>query len=249
MNEQHEIGTVELTGWFCGGGGSAEREWIAAHVSGCLLCRNRLEALRREKEHFLRSAPLAPAVALETAPVARLRVSWRPLYAAAAVLAVALGAGIAFRPQRQGDTARIKGPVAVHMFVQADSGAVKRPESVYYPGERVQLTYSCGAENRLVLLSIDQTGAITIYYPAQGDTSIALEPGQDRPLPNSIELDSYTGPELFVAWFTGTAATVAAVRAAVADAFATEGALDRMSIRPPDGAVVRTMLITKQERP
>jgi hypothetical protein len=49
---------------------------------------------------------------------------------------------------------------------------------------------------------MDTTGAVVTYFPQSHDSSLALDRGQDIPLPNSIALDEYTGRELFMGVFS-----------------------------------------------
>jgi hypothetical protein len=50
-----------------------------------------------------------------------------------------------------------------------------------------------------LLLGIDDTGAITRYFPADGETSATLPAGARVQLPVAIELDHHRGQERIVA--------------------------------------------------
>lgn len=68
-------------------------------------------------------------------------------------------------------------------------------------GDRVQFTYDADGLDSLVLLSVDGAGTLSQFYPARGDTPVAVVPGERRVLEGSIVLDDAPGPELFVAVF------------------------------------------------
>jgi hypothetical protein len=144
---------------------------------------------------------------------------------------------------------RVKGGVSLAVFVRgADGEPQVRQDGVYFPGERIQFAYSCDHRNRLVLLSIDEEGRMTTYYPAEGDSAVVVQQGQDLPLPNSIELDSYVGRELYVAFFSVRPVMAETVRGEVRERFSEAGTLDSLRLEPDGDAVARTVMITKKER-
>lgn len=66
----------------------------------------------------------------------------------------------------------------------------------------------------VVLLSIDGTGTLTVFFPAEGDAPVPLPPNGPRtPLPTTVVLDGAPGPEVFVAVFDHSVAEAEAYAA------------------------------------
>jgi hypothetical protein len=167
-------------------------------------------------------------------------------YALAATLLLFAVAGVFYSAWRSADSYRIKGATGIEIFVKTDNKRVeKRLSQVYHPGEYIQLVYSCAHADKFVLLSIDERGKVSTYYPSEGDSSILLQKGRDIPLPNSILLDDYVGRELFVAVFSRDRLAVGSIRDKLRAAFENEQDLGMISLAV-NRAEIKTVLITKE---
>jgi hypothetical protein len=233
--EKHEFDKLELLSYSAGDCSEIKATAIQAHVKNCSLCRSYLDLLLTEKKDFLAQHPFDTVVhqkaTLSRAEMAlqskndKTRKSLFPFssrtyfsLAASLVLFVSLGYFIALKNPIQEN--RIKGNVGMAVFVQDKNGTIEtRSSAEYKTGEKIQCVYSCDNRNNFVLLSIDTTGNISTYYPFTGDTSIVLEKGQDLPLPNSIILDNYIGPETFISFFSEAPFSVFQVKQQLQNAF------------------------------
>lgn len=247
MTEEHPVDTLQLTSYFCGDCDELTARRIEEHITSCAECRRRLDALSDERRRFLDTYPEPPVLASIVHETHRSR---RPLLALAATLVLLAAGGIALQLTTNRSGYRLKGgDISLEMYVLSDSGTADvRQSRVYYPGERIQMTYSCGARNRLLLFGIDQSGTITTYYPLTGDSSVALPKGTDLPLPHSIELDDYTGQESFVAVFSSVPLSASEMRQRLADAATTAPDSLTAALAAGDSASVRVLTITKRER-
>jgi hypothetical protein len=245
----HPFGTLELIAYRSGDLPAEKQAQIAAHLEQCAQCRDRLNDLAREQQGFLQKLPFESIkTAAPAARVLTFRRFSRPVYALAATLVLCLTA--AFYYSSRVPSYRLKGDVSITLHVRGANDQIEvRPDQNYFPGEQIQLTYSCGDLVNFVLLSMDSSGAITTYYPFDRDSSIALPPGADLPLPNSIVLDDYLGRELYLAVFSRTALKVENIKARLEQAFAKEHALKPFELDLGRDAVCRSVIITKKRRP
>ncbi|MBN2188016.1 MAG: hypothetical protein JW699_01075 [Chitinispirillaceae bacterium] len=231
---EHPFDRTDLLQYATGSCDAAKRRAFAEHLASCPACSARVGAIEAEKKAFLSAHPFETTVTLpERMPVKRTVPFFRqPLYAIAASLVIFIGAGFLYTAGSRHGENRIKGETGLKVYVQNRAGTIeKREPRVFFAGEKIQFLYSCGADNRFILLSIDTAGVITTYYPAAGDSSSLLEQGRDIPLPNSIVLDEYTGRELFIGLFSKKALSAAAVREHIARAFAASRDLDSLDLK------------------
>jgi hypothetical protein len=175
---------------------------IDEHVKECKFCDAVIRVMKQERSAFLKHYP-KPEKVPHHAGIRVYHFRRSSLLTLAASLLLAVSASFLIYTNSNTDGYRVKGATQVSLFVEDENGSpAKRDKNVYYPGEKIQFTYSCGEKHYFMLLSADSNKSITVYYPSDGDSSIALEPGRDLPLPNSITLDSYLGPELYLAVFS-----------------------------------------------
>jgi len=247
--ETHPVTTLELMSYAVNNCGDADRDRIGRHAETCPACASRLKAILAERADFLARFPYAAVLGNRSGGEVVRRAPRTPLYALAAGLLVAVTAGW-FAMQHFTETiARIKGDVSIAVYVKAADGKIEqRADNRYHPGEQIQIAYSTGEADRLILVSVDDSGRMTTYYPAIGDTSIAIEKGRGLPLPNSIVLDSYIGHELMVAVFSVSVLQLADVKERIAAAQRASGDLSALRLSAPDTWTVRTVLIIKTER-
>ncbi len=134
-----------------------------------------------------------------------------PRWAVVAVVAVAL---VVVLPRTGGlipgdhdDGSRIKatavhpGPLEVVLLrdgriVQAVSG------DLFHQGDRLQFRIAPGTWRFLHLVSLDDQGRLTPFYPDDGSASLELRLDAEQLLPGAIELDDFVGQERIFAVFS-----------------------------------------------
>lgn len=178
----------------------------------------------------------ARAAALEDAPAPRAaNRSWALWLAPVLALAAALLLVFRVGPQN-----RIKGDVDLGFYVlRAGEVLPGDPRATFREGDRLQFTYRAGTYDRVVLLSVDGDGRLTVFYPDAGETPVPIVPGDRHVLEGSIILDDAPGPETFLAFF-GPDWTVSRAREAAGDAWDAGGAegLVRLAEDGPDVAAL-----------
>ncbi|MBN1577809.1 MAG: DUF4384 domain-containing protein [Chitinispirillaceae bacterium] len=218
---------------------------MESHLRRCVSCAGFVKQAVAERAEFLEAFPVIDVVPVKSLRFLRF-TPMRTALALAAGLVLAVGAG-SLLVNRSGEAYRTKGGVALNLFAQDTAGSpVVRREPVFTPGERIQFTYSCGNERYFILASIDDTGRISVFYPAEGDNSMLLEPGRDLPLPNSIVLDEYIGKELYIAVFSARPLQVAAVVDKIQRALTVQPDLCKTVLKI-ENAAIRSILLTKRE--
>jgi hypothetical protein len=223
------------------------RKKVAEHLKMCVECELVVKKIKQEKDDFLKMYPVPQVdTTLITASKSPVKYTFS-LYALAATLVLMVSAGLVFYTQNDRPDYRIKGTTGVTLYVQDENGSpVKRDDNLFFPGEKIQFTYSCGKERYFILLSADSNHSISVYYPSEGKESIALEPGRDLPLSNSIKLDSYIGPELYLAVFSASPLDVTHVTRQLTGFLQQGGSLSEL--HPGiENAVVQCILIEKKE--
>lgn len=219
---------------------------VEEHLKRCAACSGYIAAMERERDGFLEAYPDAPSVKNVRRRMYRFQ-RYTPLLSAAAVLIIVLGAGALLTRRLPETTWRTKGNVALTLYVSDSSGqASVREGMVFYPGERIQFTYSCGKERYFILASLDEAGKLSVFYPTTGDSSLLLEPGSDLPLPHSIRLDDYIGRERYFAVFSEEPLSVETVTAEIQKEIRSAGNLENRQVSLP-GATVRSVVINKKE--
>ncbi len=242
MTSNHPYGKTDLLSFFTGDISEEKRRAIDLHVASCESCRKYLLGLESEKSAYLASHPFETTITLPHRQGQRRILAFMPrrYYALAASLVLFIASGYLFMHGKALTENRIKGETGLKVFVQNRAGAIeKRRERTYYTGEKIQFLYSCGAENRFMLLGVDTTCAITTYYPTAGDSSCHLERGADIPLPNSIVLDEYTGREVFLALFSKKPLSVQELKERISDLFARTHSIDSVDIKDNNVIAVR----------
>jgi hypothetical protein len=178
------------------------------------------EALRARSERLSDTTPARPAAA--AAPP-----WWRKWLLVVPVLAMAVALFVV-RPPAPGTPSpdepanRIKGDSDLGFFVLRDDRVYPGdPDETFRAGDRLQFTYR-GPHARLVLLSVDGAGRLTLFYPEAGEDGVAIVPGERHVLDGSIILDDAPGPEVFVGFF-GDDWTASRARAAARAAWEAGG--------------------------
>lgn len=177
-----------------------------------------LEAERARVEPFDFRAIRARAERLDDAPARPVVASvpwWRRLLYVVPVLAVAAALLFVVRPAAlvERPTNRIKGEDELGFYVLRDGQVYPgKAGDTFREGDRLRFTYRT-AHDHLVLLSIDGTGHLTLFYPEAGEAGVAVVPGELHALDSSIQLDAAPGPEVFLGFF-GDAWSVSSAREA-----------------------------------
>ncbi len=174
---------------------------LRAHVDGCGACSARLQALLSARASFVQERdPQAFARRVFSQRRSRRRPThW--LWAAA----LASAAALLLIWVRDDDTIRYKGGHNFQVFVQRHgSPEILADGQPLAAGDQLAFAYSLAEPRYLLLLSIDDTGAITKYYPLDARSGSPLGPTTRRPLPVGIELDAHRGEERLVALFSRT---------------------------------------------
>jgi hypothetical protein len=180
---------------------------VRTHLSSCLACAARRDALARSSAGFkVKQAARERTHGRLTDLLSRAEHPRRraALWGSGTALA-AIAAGLALvlvrpRPRPPEADLHAKGSLQLEAFIKRRSGAVEvlLPGGAVAPAESLRFRVSVPAAGFLGILSIDGAGAVNRYFPGTAALArVAAGPGQL--LDGSIELDGVTGPELLVA--------------------------------------------------
>lgn len=160
-----------------------------------------LAALHARARHLDQQQHVAPVLSLRRWPVVV------PMLAAAlALFFLLLPRGFFSANPTPGN--RAKGTVDLDAFVQTggQTGGQARPVAdgqALSRGDRVRFAVTADGHESVVLLSIDGTGTVSLFYPERAsDPPVRVDPNQRVLLDGAIMLDDAPGPELFVAVFS-----------------------------------------------
>lgn len=152
---------------------------------------------------------------------------------------VAAGLLVTLRPPAHETRLRGSTEAALELYV-LDGGVAREGRSgeVLRAGDQVQFAYQSGGRDSLVLLDVDGTGRVSVFWPAGGDLPVRAQRQGTRLLEDSIVLDDAPGPEVFVGVFG--ARSVGEAVTLVRDAWQRGGpeAVERLADARPDLAVV-----------
>ncbi|MGI5863747.1 MAG: zf-HC2 domain-containing protein [Myxococcales bacterium] len=227
----------QLERLFAGELSGQDEEQLRRHVAGCARCGQQLAALEREASNMRRELPFerfeAAVLAKGSRAKPRRRVERALLALAAGLLAVALGGQLLSSSEGPSGRNALKGGAALELFV-GGAGADPRPakdgESLA-PGERIRVGYQASGKRFLIVLSVDEAGAVTPLYPESG-TSLPAEPGPGTHLlPDSLELTG-SGLERIIGLFSDSPLSVAAATEAAARELERAGSVERMGSLP-----------------
>lgn len=169
--------------------------------------------IRRDTLQVLPEAPAIPHPANRPFP-------WRMVVG----VAIAMAALLLLVPRLLGERVddpethgiRFRGAGVLTLHVLDGAALVPWAGQALGEGATVGFRVAPGEHDRVVLLSVDGAGTVTVFYPAPGEVPEALPGGvADVSLPLTVTLDAAPGPEVFVAAFDADpVAATAAVRAA-----------------------------------
>jgi hypothetical protein len=210
---RHRIG--ELAG--------VDAQMIDEHLADCADCRTRLDALDDEQRAFAAQIPFDRfAGGVERAArVPRARpVSRRSLVAGSGLaLAAAAALVLVIRPGG-GDPAggnRIKGGEFEARLQIAAAGGGQRAldpggHASLHTGDQLRLGYRAASPGHLVVVSVDDAGAVSVLYPDQGDTLPVAAARAVAYLPGSITLTGAGKERIYMITGTQAFGVEAAVR-------------------------------------
>ena len=179
----------------------------------------------------------AAATALVVVMAGGLWLAWPPSDDAGRTDVSAPPEGIRFRGPESPASSDATGPAleaGLQFFVRRESRTIPGAEgAVLQEGDRIGFKYWSGDNDYLVMLSIEESGQVTVYYP-DGESgedpgeSIRILRGRNIPLDGSVVLNDYVGRERFFALFSKEPLAVADVRALAVRSFSgLEGAAQR----------------------
>ncbi len=175
---------------------SGDTRWLAG-----------LHAERARVEPFDYAAIRARAERLEDTPARRVTAPmpwWRRLLYVVPVLAVAAALLLVVPPRPETPETpvnRVKGESDLGFYVLRDGQVYAgKAGDTFREGDRLRFT-TRSVQDRLVLLSIDGAGHLTLFYPEAGEAGMLIVPGELHALDSSIELDDAPGPEVFLGFF------------------------------------------------
>ncbi|HMI93789.1 MAG TPA: hypothetical protein VK509_20590 [Polyangiales bacterium] len=231
---------LKLDAWFAGDLPGDERSALADHLSDCVRCRERRDALANEREAFLAQRP-EPPVGTRPTRKKRSHAAW----ISAGLIAMGLIATatlLVVRPTAVPDDqpTHRKGGAQLGFFVEraglAQPGVAGQ---VVHPGDRIRFSYSSDRAAYLAIYGRDASGTASVYYPAGADAARVPE-GYGALLDSAVELDGVLGAEIVFALFCPDAFALEAPRAALAG---------RGSLEPQAACRVETLAWIKERAP
>jgi hypothetical protein len=222
-----------------GGATAPEGAAALAHLAVCEACASRKRVLESSRALFLQQHPADQFARAVLARGQRPDPGERGFVGRARLRTIAIGSGLAavaamaaalwllapapssFAPAAlDGRTIRFKGGAALEVHV-------KRGERVFplhdgdalAPGDQLGFVYTLAQPGYVVVFGIDDTGAITRYFPAAGAGAAHLAAAGRAQLPVGIELDQHRGTERIVALFSDRQIDDASARGALTAAF------------------------------
>jgi len=209
-----------------------------AHVLSCDVCTTRRRSIETARAALLARVPaedfaratLARSAAEERSTSAgsarRAKVlRWSVTGGALAVAAACLLWIQRPVPLAPSEGIRFKGTAALEVFVKRGQRvATVHDGEALAAGDQLGFVYTLSEPRHLLLLSIDDTGAISRYYPVDAG-SRALPAGARVQLELAVELDGHRGEERLVALFADTPLDENAARRALGAAFQRDGGL------------------------
>lgn len=247
---------IRLTAFFLEGQGG---ETLETHVEGCPNCRNRLAALAEDRRVFLTRYPFEKLWAGiggdgRISWMARLR-RWiaesRSLRAAVTVAGLATLMLFILWQAPEFPDIRSKGGVGLILYAAPAPGGeilLTKDGASLLPDAELQFVTSSREEPYLLLIGLEKDLTLSVYYPADGNTSGPVETGSKKKLPHAIRWRPHTPHERFYALFSKAPISLDEVRQAV-DRLAGEGkTVEQTSKLPLPYSQVSIMVHRKPEK-
>lgn len=142
-----------------------------------------------------------------------------------------------------------KGKDSIDVFSinkMSDTGIVEQSlEQNYFPGDRIQFTYSCIKPRYFILVSVEESGTISTLYPQKEDSSMSVEKGYNIALPGSFQLDDYIGKELYIAVFSDKKLSVSVLKMEISGLMLKQDSLEKFVLPATPYRTIRTILMRK----
>lgn len=211
MNDRGHLDLLTLDRLRLGSLPEADALAARAHLQGCPACGAAFAEVEEDARHFAaavlpRTLPRLQERLARRSLLARLAAHWRlavpALAAAAAVALVFVGVRTGEPPGPESDL-RIKGGPLLQVWAARGERVFRLEEGArLQAGDRIRFVVERGeAGPYLLIASRDGAGTVSVYFPAQGERSEAVEAGP-RELPGAIELDATPGTERLFAFFS-----------------------------------------------
>lgn len=187
--------------------GRAETDPIREHVKACARC----EALVAEfdgaadvfrREVFPATVEGVTARARDLSPGDRLsaflfRRNVRLAFAVVTAVCVMAVGGYLYQdlPRTHGAYTGVKGGLGLTVFVN-HAGTVRQlgDNETLSEGDALRLVPSVPSAGYLMVVSVEESGRLNVYYPAGGESAMKVAAGAE-PLPGSVILDKSAGAE------------------------------------------------------
>lgn len=214
------------------------------HLSRCPSCRAAMLTLGRLASDGT-LGPLPTLDGLKSPPRRRHRVRASRLqrHAAAAGVALLLGAGLYWRLASRPDGTQdaplsVKGEAdELHVAVQRGGDRFRlRPGAELKTGDTLGFFYSAEEKGYLAVFGVDESGETATLYPAGETHSAPVSSGRQAPLPDGAVVGEGEGCEWFVAVFSEVSLDLEALRRAIADGESGEDC--RLALRIPGARTV-----------
>jgi hypothetical protein len=240
MQQVSHLSELVLDEWAADELSALERGRVAGHLAICEHCRERHEALERDRRAFLAAAPsfhvhaarfvsspadraavepaeaeLRPSSERELAP-RRLRLAARQsaLLVASSFVAMAAAALLVVWIGHSGERTSVKGQPHIGWFVKrGDQVRRGRADEPLHPSDELRFVYSSDAPRYFALFNLDARSA-AVYFPS-GSSGVRVRSGSDVALGFSVELDDQLGTERVWALFCEDTFEVEPLRAAL----------------------------------
>lgn len=218
---------------------------VEDHVLSCAGCQEKLRLWNEERGDFLQKYPFWKLWnAIESKkknPRFWERFFVPPPFRTALALATIAGLMVfAVWQYRQPPIVISKGGVGLG-FYYAHEGQARRGEDrmTLTAGDDLQFVYSSTQERYLILFGLEADGTLTIYYPAEGRTSAAIETGQNKKLPSAVRWEPRSSYERFFTLFSKEPVSLEEVKTALASAnYKSIEELSRFPLPYPQASVI-----------
>jgi len=190
--------------------GKEERRLTSSHLDECEECVAFLKTLDEEKKAFyadhdragfltkVREGATRPSEIGVTAPKNWLVKMLQPgLLAPATAALVLLLIVVLYLPGEEGSSERMKGnEIGLDFLVMENDGPrVAEPGRVLHPGDRIQFRVTAPAGGFIHIVSVDEAGTVSVYFPLPHSRAERYPGGAARPVPGSVILDDTLGRE------------------------------------------------------
>jgi len=225
--------------------GRPEDHPVHGHLEGCETCRKRLMEWEQAEDKFQKE--VFPAT--EEKVAGRLSASRSGFFgfftyprlaaAAAVVLAVVLAVALWRPADREATYIGVKGTLGLEVYCQrADRVFRVNPGERLLAEDRIRFAVSAPGPGQVMIVSVDQQGEVSLFYPAG-----SVEGGRTE-LEGSTILDESRGPERIFVVFSEGALDFAAVESAVVRGLEETGDVVKLQ-RLPLELVQNSLLIQK----